>query len=146
MTDIVPIIDKPKRGRPPKHIDKDLFESLCLIMCTMEEICFIFKVSSTVLSKWCRRTYGKSTELVMAEFQAGGKASFRRMGLKLAETQPSVWIFLAKNMLGMSDNPTPISNGEESKELAKAIASASKALAKTDISKIAQIPTAAGGK
>lgn len=123
-----------------KFISQDTFEALCKIQCTRDEMCSVLCVDHKTLNKWCKTTYGKTLELVMADYQAEGKASFRRMGIKLAEKNPSVWIFLAKNWLGMSDNPAPISTGEESKELAKAISSASRAMAKMDVSTLASIP------
>lgn len=97
-------------------------------------------VTRQTLTSWVKAVYGKKLEVVMADFQAEGKASFRRMGIKLAEKNPAVWIFLAKNWLGMSDNPAPQASGEESRELAKAITSATKSIAKMDIDSIAQIP------
>lgn len=123
-----------------KEIRRDAFENLCKIQCTRDEMCSVLCVDHKTLGKWCKATYGKTLELVMADFQAEGKASFRRIGIKLAEKNPAVWIFLAKNWLGMSDNPAPISNGEESKELAKAITTATKAMAKMDVASMASIP------
>lgn len=127
-------------GMPNKGINKDTFEALCKIQCTREEICSVLNVTKNTLQKWCKQTYAKPFDLVMVDLQGEGKASFRRMGIKLAEKNPSVWIFLAKNWLGMSDNPAPMASGEESKELAKAITSASKAINKIDITSFASIP------
>ena len=125
---------------PSKEIRKDTFENLCKIQCTRDEMCAVLMVDAKTLAKWSKETYGKNLELVIADYQSEGKASFRRMGIKLAEKNPSVWIFLAKNWLGMSDNPAPQASGEESKELAKAITSASKALSKINVESFANIP------
>lgn len=123
-----------------KEIRRETFEGLCKIQCSTEEMCSVLGVTRQTLTSWVKAVYGKKLEVVMADFQAEGKASFRRMGIKLAEKNPAVWIFLAKNWLGMSDNPAPQASGEESKELAKAITSATKSIAKMDIASIAQIP------
>lgn len=123
-----------------KEIRRETFEGLCKIQCSTEEICSVLGITRQTLTSWVKAVYGKRLELVMADFQAEGKASFRRMGIKLAEKNPAVWIFLAKNWLGMSDNPSPQASGEESRELAKAITSATKSLAKMDIASLAQIP------
>lgn len=123
-----------------KEIRRETFEGLCKIQCSTEEMCSVLGVTRQTLTSWCKAVYGKKLEVVMADFQAEGKASFRRMGIKLAEKNPAVWIFLAKNWLGMSDNPAPQASGEESRELAKAITSATKSLANMDIASIAQIP------
>ena len=125
-----------------KQVAQETFERLCQIQCTTDEICSVLGLERKALARWAKRTYGKALELVMADFQADGKSSFRRLGLRLAEQgSASVWIFLAKNWLGMSDNPAPMASGEESKELAQAINSASKALSKMDLSSLAMIPS-----
>ena len=142
MTDSqLAIQEKPHKGKTSKYIDQQTFENLCRIMCTVEEVCSVLMVDRRQLTIWAKKVYDKKLELAMADFQADGKASFRRLGLRLAEQGSApVWIFLAKNWLGMSDNPAPQASGEESKDFAKAITSASKALSKVDIGSIAQIP------
>ena len=50
-------------------------------------------------------TYNKRFSTVFREKRVGGKASLRRMQWKLAETNPSMAIFLGKNLLGQSDRP-----------------------------------------
>lgn len=128
-----------------KQVNQETFERLCRIQCTTDEICSVLGLERKALARWAKRTYGKALELVLSDFQADGKSSFRRLGIQLAEQgSASVWIFLAKNWLGMSDNPAPVASGEESKELAKAITTASKALAKMDISTLATVPSNLG--
>lgn len=143
MQDTQLVVSEPRahKGKTAKYIDQQTFENLCRIMCTVDEVCSVLMVDRRQLTIWAKKVYGKKLELAMADFQADGKASFRRLGLRLAEQGSApVWIFLAKNWLGMSDNPAPQTTGEESRDFAKAISSASKALARTDISSIAQIP------
>lgn len=50
-------------------------------------------------------TYNKRFSTVFKEKRAGGKASLRRTQWRLAETNPSMAIFLGKNLLGQSDRP-----------------------------------------
>ena len=90
-------------ARPRKEIDKKTFESLCGIQCTMEEICDVFDVTDKTLTTWCKRTYGKSFSEVFAQKRNIGKISLRRSGFQMAQHNPSVHIFYAKNFLGMTD-------------------------------------------
>lgn len=92
-----------KMGRPRKEIDKTNFEKLCGMQCTLEEICDFFDVQDKTLNSWCKRTYNKTFYEVFKQKRSIGKISLRRSGFKLAETNPSVHIFYAKNFLGMSD-------------------------------------------
>lgn len=92
-----------KRGRPRIIIDKKLFESLCGLQCTREEIANCLNCNKDTLEKWCKTEYGKTFSLVFAEKRARGKVSLRRMQWKLAEKSPAMAIFLGKNFLGQSD-------------------------------------------
>ena len=49
-----------KMGRPKKAIDITLFENLCQIQCTEEEIMQILDVTDKTLNRWCRENYGKT--------------------------------------------------------------------------------------
>lgn len=74
-----------------------------MIQCTEEEICAVLDVTDKTLAAWCRRTYGRRFSEVFTEKKAGGKASLRRNQWKLAETNPTMAIFLGKNYLGQTD-------------------------------------------
>ena len=91
-------------GRPVKEIDRKTFESLCAIQCTYEEICSVLDVNDKTLTKWCKKTYGKSFSEIFGIKRQNGKASLRRMQWKLAEKNPSMAIFLGKNILNQRDN------------------------------------------
>ena len=108
-----------KAGRPKKEIDVKTFENLCRIQCTEEEICCVLDVDDKTLQKWCKDTYQKNFSEVFRQKKKFGTSSLRRKGWKLAETNPAVWIFHAKNFLGMSDNPMP--SNDQSKALADAV-------------------------
>lgn len=91
------------RGRPPKEFDKELFEQLCGIMCTEEEICGIFKTTDKTLSGWCERTYDLNFSEAYKIYSSRGKLSLRRAQFKLAQKSPAMAIFLGKNYLGQKD-------------------------------------------
>lgn len=92
-----------KRGRPSKEFDKELFEQLCGIMCTEEEICGIFKTTDKTLASWCQRTYGMNFSDAHKIYSAHGKLSLRRYQFKLAQKSAAMAIFLGKNYLGQRD-------------------------------------------
>lgn len=92
------------RGRPPKNIDQKEFEKLCGLQCTRDEICGWFGITDKTLSKWCKRTYGEDFSAIFAQKRGVGKIALRRMQWKLAEKNPSMAIFLGKNLLGQSDH------------------------------------------
>lgn len=92
-------------GRPCIVIDKDQFEELCKMQCTELEICSWFGCSDETLNKWCKKTYKKTFRDTFAEKREGGKISLRRSQWNLAQTNPSMAIFLGKNYLGQCDDP-----------------------------------------
>lgn len=90
-------------GRPYKEISQKQFESLCHIQCTEEEICSVLDVCHDTLEDWCKRTYNMSFSQVFPIKKAGGRASLRRNQWKLSETNPTMAIWLGKQMLGQTD-------------------------------------------
>lgn len=108
-------------GRPKKEIDKKLFENLCAIQCTISEMCAAFDVTEATLERWCKETYGEGMTFskVFAQKREFGKISLRRSGFQLAQKNPAVHIFYAKNHLGMTDkvetefNPESLKRAKE---------------------------------
>ena len=98
--------EKKKMGRPEKTISQAQFEAMCSIQATEEEICLVLAVQPHPLNKWCRRIYGKTFCKVFREKRALGHVSLRRKQFHLADKSPAMAIFLGKNYLGQSDNPT----------------------------------------
>ena len=94
-------------ARPRKEIDNKIFESLCKLQCTREEICSFLDVTDKTLETWCKRTYGENFSSVFAKKREGGKISLRRAQFRLAEKNAAMAIFLGKQYLGQSDNPEP---------------------------------------
>ena len=123
-----------------KPFSRTVFENLLRHMCSEPEICAVFACAPATLRRWVRGTYGKPYVQVAEEYKASGKSKLRELGFKHAEKNPIVWIFMAKNYLGMSDNPAPVDTGEKRREFESAVKTASKALATMDISSMADIP------
>ena len=92
-----------KMGRPRIEIDKQLFENLCGLQCTMDEIALCFGCCIDTVEKWCKREYGKTFSVVFEEKKARGKVSLRRTQWKLAKKSAALAIFLGKNYLGQTD-------------------------------------------
>ena len=90
-------------GRPKKEIDKKIFENLCGLQCTLEEIAGVFDCSADTIERWCKREYKETFAETYKKHSAKGKTSLRRTQFKLAEKSAAMAIFLGKNYLGQSD-------------------------------------------
>lgn len=90
-------------GRPKKQIDRTLFEKLCGIQCTEEEICAVLDVSTDTLSAWCKKEYRCTFSEVAKKKRDVGKMSLRRSQFKLAEKNATMSIWLGKQYLGQVD-------------------------------------------
>lgn len=90
-------------GRPKKEIDKNTFEKLCGLLCTLDEIAGFFNCSPDTIERWCKREYKANFAEVFKKHSAAGKISLRRYQFKLAEKSAAMAIFLGKNYLGQSD-------------------------------------------
>lgn len=86
------------------NISRSLFENLCSIQCTKEEICAVLEVSEKTLNSWCNNVYGENFSLVFKEKREFGKSSLRRTQWKLAEKNPTMAIWLGKQYLKQRDN------------------------------------------
>ena len=96
--------EKKKTGRPPAQIDCDTFEKLCALQCTAPEIAGFFRVSRMTLYRWCKATYGTSFEDVFDTYRQPGLISLRRNQFRMAESNPTLAIFLGKQYLGQKDH------------------------------------------
>lgn len=97
-------------GRPRRNFDPKLFESLCGIMCTQQEICNVLDTTDKTLSAWCKREYGTSYSEAYKKFSDKGKMSLRRNQFALSKKSPAMAIFLGKQYLGQKD---VVENDEE---------------------------------
>lgn len=94
MTETVP----PKGGRPKIQLDKEQIKKLAELQCTLKEIAYIMGCSIDTVKRNAQDSldYG----------YASGKIKLRRAMFRNAcdNHNAAVQIFLAKNLLGMSDN------------------------------------------
>ena len=97
---------------PRKELDKEIFENLCSVLCTVDEICQIFSISKQLLFRWVKRTYDASFSTIYNAHAGKGKSSLRRMQLKLAQNNAQMAIWLGKQWLGQVDRKEEvITNG-----------------------------------
>lgn len=92
-----------KGGRPKVELDHNIFEELCHIQCTRDEICSVLNVTHDTLDTWCKRTYGEGFSPCYKKYSEGGKKSLRRMQWALAEKNPAMAIWLGKQYLNQTD-------------------------------------------
>lgn len=71
-----------------------------------KENVIVFDKLEATLNAWCKRTYKQTFSEVYKIYAQDGKVSLRRMQFNLAKKSPAMAIFLGKNMLGQSDEPT----------------------------------------
>lgn len=87
-------------------IDQEIFENLCKIQCTEEEIYSWFGVSKETLIRWCKNTYGSDFATAFKNLSNQGKISLRRAQIKKATTgkmDTTMLIWLGKQYLGQTD-------------------------------------------
>lgn len=90
-------------GRPPREFNAQIFENLCQIQCTVNEIEAVFQTDQRTVDKWCQREYGESFSTIYKRFTEMGKPSLRRFQWNLAKTNTSMAIWLGKQYLGQKD-------------------------------------------
>ena len=96
--------DKNKGGRPSTlKIDRDNFEKLCEMQCTLVEIANFFDCTPDSINKWCKKTYHRTFQRVYDAKRTSGLASLRRNQFRLSETNAPMAIFLGKQYLGQRD-------------------------------------------
>lgn len=94
---------KDPRGRKTKDLDPQVFENLCSIFCTQTEICEIMDVDYKTMQNWVERHYGDNFSNVYKKHMGKGKMSLRRAQLKMAQSNPSMAIWLGKQYLNQLD-------------------------------------------
>lgn len=95
-----------RSGRPKKEFDKNIFEGLCRIWCTWEEIESILQADQSTINKWSKRVYGESCHKIRKQFSATGKATLRRNQIHLSQSNAAMAIWLGKQKLDQKENPT----------------------------------------
>lgn len=102
-----------KNGVVGKAIDQKQFEKLCSMLCTEIEIAGYFGVTHDTVNAWCKKTYKKTFEEAFAELSVLGKISLRRYQFQQAETNPTMAIWLGKQILGQRDIKDEPYTGEQ---------------------------------
>ena len=92
-------------GRPKIQIDQLQFENLCKMQCTEVEIASWFECSVDTIERWCKSTYNMTFAEIYAQKREAGKISLRRCQFQMAQTNPTMAIFLGKQYLGQTDDP-----------------------------------------
>ena len=92
-----------KGGRPKVEINQKMFENMCAIQCTKDEICSILDIDEKTLTRWCKDTYGIGFSDIYKSKSKVGLMSLRRTQFKLAEKSYAMAIFLGKQYLGQKD-------------------------------------------
>ena len=92
-------------GRPKTEIDIKLFENLCGIQCTKEDICDVLECDEKTLTRWCKETYKLGFSDVFKKKSSAGKISLRRAQFKSAlGGNVTMQIWLGKQHLGQRDS------------------------------------------
>lgn len=100
-----------KGGRPLKEVDYDTIDKLCAINCNTVEILDFLNcrdrtaISEDTISRRIKQDHGIGfAEYVKQKANSTCKVGLRRAQMRLVqEGNPTMIIFLSKNMLGMAD-------------------------------------------
>lgn len=107
-------------GRPHIPIDKNQFESLCNLQCTLEEIAGFFKCCDDTINNWCKATYGDNFSGVYKIYSQNGKISLRREQWKCAQKgNPNMLKWLGKQWLGQTEKIEQTTSFESFETLAE---------------------------
>lgn len=104
-------------GRPRIQIDKEQFEELCKIQCTLEEIAGVLKCSEDTVERWCKRELKLSFAEAFKKYSAEGKKSLRRIQFEMAKKNPGMAIWLGKQYLGQREPSNIEIEGDEDNAL-----------------------------
>lgn len=103
-----------KMGAPLKEIDKNNFEDLCAIFCTLVDISGWFKVSEDTIERWCKRTYKATFAECFKKYAFKGRVSLRRKQYQMAmDGNITMLIWLGKQHLGQCDSLRDLKDVED---------------------------------
>ena len=94
------------KGHTPAKdkINKEQFENLCNLWCTLTEIAEFFNVSEDTLESWCKDVYQDTFSEVYKRKNSKGKIALRRWQMKSAEKgNVTMQIWLGKQYLGQKE-------------------------------------------
>lgn len=91
-------------GRPRKGINWLIFDALCAVQCTRDEIASYFHVSADTIERRVRELHNMTFAQYFATHRGAGYASLRRKQYQLAlKGNPALLIWLGKQWLGQAD-------------------------------------------
>lgn len=90
-------------ARPRIEIDKEQFEKLCALQCTLVEMSGFFNCSEDSIERWCQREYKMGFADIFRKKRSIGYISLRRSQFRMAETNPTMAIWLGKQYLGQTE-------------------------------------------
>lgn len=100
-------VKQPKR----KPIDLNVVKKMFEMYCTVQEVVDAFDVSINTLRTRVKEEEDCTLEELYLKHRNIGNVSLRRTGYLMAQEDKTVWIFFAKNNLGMSDKQEINLNG-----------------------------------
>lgn len=86
------------------NINKNEFEKLCRLQCSIAEISSWFSCSESDIESWCNSEYGCSFAETYKKYSEKGKTSLRISQFKLAERNVAMAIWLGKQYLNQKEN------------------------------------------
>lgn len=93
-----------KLGRPRKTLDWGLFDQLCAVQCTLEEIAGVLQVSADTLERRIAEKFGSTFAEVFEQKRKAGFGSLRSKQFEIAMSgNVTMLIWLGKQYLGQSD-------------------------------------------
>jgi len=104
---LVRSIKQPKR----KSIDLKVVKKMFEMYCTVQEVADAFDVSVYTLRTRVKEEECCTLEELYKKHRNIGNVSLRRTGYLMAQEDKTVWIFFAKNHLGMSDKQEVVIDG-----------------------------------
>jgi hypothetical protein len=101
-TPVIPI--RRGRGRPPTVIDWSIFDALCQVQCTKQEIAAYFRCSEDAVERAVRREKRTTFSAYYNQHAGIGKMSLRRKQFQMAlNGNVTMLIWLGKQTLGQAD-------------------------------------------
>lgn len=92
-----------RTGRPKLAFDQKTFEMLCRLQCTRDEIANAMEISADTLERRVKALYKTTFAAVFEVKRLGGFVSLRRAQFRMAEDNPTMAIWLGKQLLGQRD-------------------------------------------
>ena len=83
--------------------EKKRAEDMANILCTQEEICAIMDIDTNTIARIIKDQYGLVFSEWYKKYSAFGKQSLRRSQFKMSQQNPTMAIWLGKQILDQSD-------------------------------------------